>query len=33
LEEVERFVDRVVELREGELVRNEPPRLLRAVAS
>jgi len=33
LEEVERFVDRVVELREGELVRSEPPRLLRAVAS
>ena len=33
LEEVERFVDRVVELREGELLRSEPQRLLRAVAS
>lgn len=33
LEEVENFVDRVVELREGVLVRNDWQRQLRAVAS
>ena len=33
LEEVEHFVDRVVELREGELLRNDWSRSLRAVAS
>ena len=33
LEEVDHFVDRVIELREGKLVRDERLRLLRAVAS
>jgi len=33
LEEVDPFVDRVIELKEGEVVRDDRPRLLRAVAS
>jgi ABC-2 type transport system ATP-binding protein len=33
LEEVDQFVDRVIELKEGEVIKNDRPRLLRAVAS